>query len=1219
MTITEQITSQIDAVVQNISGYSSAVQAENQRTNKAKSDASTRCSTQKAQIQQQADAQIQSYRNSLQSVKDSLNITRQEVASFEQELSRIIPRSKASNIPQANGKFSAQDARALISRIRETGFWAWLKKILALGNYSTNENMAAELYGKIDSYYCYHSHQIAAEEKKCKDKINACQQIAKKKIAAVEAQYQQDVQNENNVHSSKVCALAQMEQKIVSDPRINAIQKQLNDAVGILGAKPDGWNSYSPSKSIPENLLIGVILYPCKIGTPSTDALRLLKKFNNYVSAVNGFTVPLSVPMNKPVLMYTDCEAGDVKLAASVYQSIIARMIRFMPPKAFRSVFFDPVNRSTSLGQLIHLSGDGTSQVCEYHLSPQDINSQMLALTEHVDKICHRLTGAGCADINAYNNIPKVSRIPYTAVVVHDYPNGFDSTSLGYLQVLINKATQCGISIMISHKQGDKIEHKALDVLNLVNQKFDRVKITAQAKAQITRGTNTYSYKPSIVNMSSDYLSEINKLFTYKAPIDNSFTKFFGGKTPIYRDSIEGLDIPFAVDASGSVVDLRIGYDLSAYGFISGGVGSGKTTLLHMVITSAIMHYKPSDLELWLIDYKEAEFAFYTRNCPPHVRYIVADNSSEISYSILDEIDAEIERRRKTFMRAHAKDFVEYRESAYGKANPMPRLLIVIDEFHRMAQATQDEAEYKTVLENIFAEARSHGVVLLLCDQQISNGLGGLSQKSRDLISVRIALRNKVDEIRETLAAESAQITDDVKKMILDASTGVKGSAIYKYEEKDKDDEFANKVVFRCCRGIYANTDNRADVIADISKKFPKFDRDKTFFIGATRQHMDIKQIKAFEKNYPQNPDNGERFYIGTPLGIQPCFFFDLKPAESGENILLVGNNHEKRIAILKSVLACAGRYGYAVKILASKAAQLYHQNKDFFNSLTSAEVITSFPAICKFVGENANQLKNIYSDDEDFEIEASGSGKELVIFIGLDEIYAQMEASPLSQEAAWTTSEPANAPINTATQQPAFGFGTDNTNHGPATPSTEAELHTIDAGLAASLTNIDSLLASINAYSEDESESTYQAVDPGLAASLSSIDSLLASIDADNNDGESITIQVTEKFAGPKASGIKGYNAISDLAVLFSDGWKIGINSMVVVDRGTVFSKMRQVKLDGNFNHRIALVMSPDEAQGFMTKTRTMKSLIDSNDTISAVYEYLGGREQCFRPYIYD
>ncbi|MBE5893206.1 MAG: hypothetical protein E7286_07470 [Lachnospiraceae bacterium] len=1186
MTITEQITSQIDDVVQSISNYSNDVLTENQRTNKVKSDAATRYAAQKSQIKQQTDVQIQSFIDARRTVDNDLNMSQQEVSTFEQELEHLIPRNRVNNIPTVNDKFSADDARALIARIQETGFWAWIKKLFALGNYSSNTNMAAELYGKIDNAYQYFRNEHDFEEKKCKDKIGNCEESAKKRMVAIDAQYQQDIQNENNVHSIKVRALAQQEQKLSTDPRILAVQKQLAKARDVLGVSTDDWQTYAPAKFLPDDLLIGVILWPCKIGSPTPEACRLLKKFPNYVPSVNGFTVPLTVPMKKPVLMYAECEAGDVKFAASIYQSIIARMIRFMPPKSLRSAFFDPVGRSTSLGQLIHLTGEGTSQACEYHLSPQDINTHMSKLTEHVDKVCRRLTSAGCSDINTYNSIPKVARIPYTAVVIHDYPNGFDSTSLEYLQVLINKADQCGISIMVSHKKDDKIEHKALEVFNLINQRFDRVYITAQAKAQIAKGENIYSYKPNIVNMSKGYLDEINKLFTYKPPIDNSFSKFFGGKQLAYRDSKEGLDIPFAVDASGAVVDLKIGYDLSAYGFISGGVGSGKTTLLHMIMTSAIMHYSPSDLELWVVDFKVAEFAFYARNCPPHIRYVVADSSSEFAYSIMDEIEEEIKRRQKAFVNANVKDYVAYCESTYGKTHNLPRILIVIDEFHRMAQVAQEETAYKIILENIISEARSHGIILLLCSQQISNGLAGLSQKSRDLISVRIALRNKADEIRETLAAENTLITDDVKKMILDTTSAVGGSGIYKYEVKK--DEFSNKVIFMNCRGIYATQEIRTDVITELSKKHSNFKRDKSFFIGAARQHMDVKQIKSFENNYPQPPDVGERFYIGTPLGIQPCFYFNLKPAQSGENVLLVGNNQEKRIAILKSILSCAGRYGYIIKILASKAAQLYRQNKDFFNSLTQAEVITSFPEICKFVGENANRLKSMYSDDEDFEIEAAND-KELVIFIGLDEIYAQMEANPLSQKSAWTVFTPATGtPATLAVITPA-----------PSITSNSVSLST--------------------QTTEVETVSVPDTIDEGLAAGISRIDNLLASLDDDDDSPVSATLSVPEKFSGTSSSGIKGYNAIHDLAVFFSDGWKIGINSMVVVDRGTVFGKMRQVKLDGNFNHRIALVMSPEEAQGFMAKTKTMKALIDANDSISAVYEYLGGREQCFRPYVFD
>ena len=109
----------------------------------------------------------------------------------------------------------------------------------------------------------------------------------------------------------------------------------------------------------------------------------------------------------------------------------------------------------------------------------------------------------------------------------------------------------------------------------------------------------------------------------------------------------------------------------------------------------------------------------------------------------------------------------------------------------------------------------------------------------------------------------------------------------------------------------------------------------------------------------------------------------------------------------------------------------------------------------------------------------------------------------------------------------------------------------------------------------------------------------------------------VPESYAGGAATGIRGYNATQDLGLLISDGWKLGIHSMVVVDRGMSLSKMRQMKLDGNFNHRIALSMSPDEAQYVTSKTSMMKKLADSQDAISAVYQYLGGREQCFRPYL--
>lgn len=1186
MNTTGQITQQIDAVVQSIAEYHRDLQAENQRSAKVKADALARSEAQKLMIQQDSDKEIKGYEDAHSKAIGKLNTFKLEVQAFENKLKKLIPRNRVAAIPPVNDKFTVDDANDLIAKIEETGLWAWIKKLLELGDYKANSAMAAELYGKIDNAYNYVKRSAQSEDTKRADKIQKSKQSAGKRVSAVEAQYQQDIRNEDQLHASRMQMLTQRESRLRTDAKLAGIRKTLDQAAAKLGLSSAGWKTYVSAKAIPEEILIGTILWPCKIANPTAEESKLLNLIPQYNSAANGFTVPLTAPANKPILMYMDCAAGDVRFAAGVYQSIIARMIRFFPPKSFRSVFFDPVNRSTSLGQLIHLSGDKTSRVCEYHLSGQDINARMDKLTKHVDEVCRKLTAANCADINAYNAIPKVSRIAYSAVVIHDFPQGFDSTSLGNLEVLINKAAQCGISILISHKQSDKIEHRALEVLKLITKEFQLGSISAQGKARITMGGHTYQYKPCPVQPEKAYLDQINKLFTYRAPIKNDFASIFGGKLPARRDATKGLDIPFAVDGKGNVIDLQIGYDLSAFGILSGGTGSGKTTLLHMLITSAAMHYDPSDLELWLVDYKLSEFAFYKEHCPPHVRYVVADQSDEITYSVLDRIHEESSRRYRLFRKHHTEDYVGFVSSPVGKGR-LPRIFVIIDEFHRMAQALQEEAEYKKKLENIINEARGAGITMLLCDQEISNGLSGLSPKSRDALSVRIALRNKPEEVREMLALPNSLVDERIKKMIDELASAVQGSLIYKYERKNPDNPMSNEVLVNNYRGIYAEKAERTVVMDSLAQKYAGFQRERTFYLGAKRHRMEIEKLKNYEKHHPQLPGAGERFYIGTPVGIQPCFYFNLKNGEGGENLLLVGNNHEMRISLLKSILSCAARYKYKVKILASRNAQLYRQNKSFFDSLKKAEVITGFPQICKYVGERANELKKLYADD-DSDFDNPASVKELAIFVGLDDIYSQMEASMYNQKTAWTVEEPqvpSPAPV-VPVKTPAPDPVKKTPAPGPSFPK--------------------------EAPAPEPSDNP-------CSAQISDIDKLMASLGLGGGDGTSVTASITELYAGSGSKEIKGYNAVKDLSKLITDGWQLGISSMVVVDRGTAFSRMREVKLESNFNHRIALVMSSDEAQRFMSKTKVMKGLIDQNDTISAVYEYLGGREQCFRPYRFD
>lgn len=1201
MNITEQITLQIDSLVGTIAKYGTAVQAEEARTAAEQKKAVNRAENEKSSILLEESKYLEKAKkardNELRYLEDMKNI----VKSFEGRVEKLVPRSTIQSIPTPKKDFTPTDADALIHRIQETGFWAMLKKLLSIGSYDTNKNMAAELYGQMYGAYQYYDGQMKTAEQNYMKRTQKLASTRQRKITAVKSRYAKEKKQEDNYHFSKKQELNIQKQTILSDSRYNRIVSLLQQAEAPLGIGSQGWQHYLKSNAIPENLLVGTIIHPCNIRTPSSAELELLKSISCYVESANGFSVPLTVPGNQSLQICANAQQGDVMLAAQVFQSIIARMIRFMPPKSFRAYFFDPVNRGTALGNLIHLTGDGKGRVCKYALSPQDITAQLEQLTKKVDNTCRILTTAGCKDINAYNSIPRGGRITYIAVIIHDYPHGLDTAALGYLQVLISKAKQCGISILLSTKPEDKIEHKAKEVLDQIHREFWTLQIPDIKHATLEYGCVQRRFKPSIPSIESSYFSEVNQAFTYQAPVDNSFGTIFPNP-PTLRSAIKGLSLPFAVTRTGAVVDLRIGYDSCVYGLLTGDSGAGKTRMLHMLIASAEMHYRPEELEMWVVDYKRSEFILYNHHCPPHIRYIIADDSSEITYSVLDELSAEIHRRNNEFIKAGKKDFVSYCESTDGKKQPIPRLFVIIDEFHRMAQAASEESNanglnYKKVLENIFAEGRSAGIVLLICDQQLSNGLEGLTQKSRDMIGTRLAMRNSFDEIRQVLSVENGQMTEELRKTILDETSGLEGSVIYRRETAgDPNVPFSNKIEFLPCRGIYIKDKECTEVAERATAENSSFRREKVFYYGAVRKKWSFSEIQDYEKANPQRDERGPRFYIGTPIGIQRCFYFNLKTAESGENILLVGSDSEKRISILKSVLICAERYGYQINLLVSKAAQIYRQNKEFFHTLENVNIISSFPEICNYIGERANQLRAFYADDEDVADELNGTEETpaLTVFVGLEELYTQMETNPNAQRTAWTASTnlPLGANVSVSTTQ------------------------IRSSGDSA----VDSQHFSLNsAEYMGGTNSGGSTIDPVLQASLDDIDSLLSALSADaQGSSEQMKVDVPPKFAGPSVPGFKGYNAIGDLALLLSDGWKIGTHFMLVLDRGMSFNKMRQIKIEGNFNHRIALTMSSDEAQMFMAKTRLMRSLVDAGDTISAVYEHLGGREQCFRPYVF-
>jgi S-DNA-T family DNA segregation ATPase FtsK/SpoIIIE len=208
----------------------------------------------------------------------------------------------------------------------------------------------------------------------------------------------------------------------------------------------------------------------------------------------------------------------------------------------------------------------------------------------------------------------------------------------------------------------------------------------------------------------------------------------------------------------GACYDGPFGIDLRKDGphaLIAGTTGAGKSELLQTLIASLACANRPDAMTFVLVDYKGGS-AFSGCADLPHVVGMVTDLDAHLTQRALASLAAELTRRERILAAAGVKDIEDYtarldRETRGGRADgllaPMPRLVIVIDEF---ASLVRDLPDFVTGLVGIAQRGRSLGLHLILATQRPS---GVVSADIRANTNLRIALR-------VTDAAESTDVIE---------------------------------------------------------------------------------------------------------------------------------------------------------------------------------------------------------------------------------------------------------------------------------------------------------------------------------------------------------------------------------------------------------------------------------------------------------------------------
>ncbi len=186
---------------------------------------------------------------------------------------------------------------------------------------------------------------------------------------------------------------------------------------------------------------------------------------------------------------------------------------------------------------------------------------------------------------------------------------------------------------------------------------------------------------------------------------------------------------PIGISADG-VFSIDLVAD-GPHALLGGTTGSGKSELLRSLVTSLAVSVSPTDLNFVLVDYKGGS-AFDACASLPHTVGLVTDLDDHLAGRALVCLEAELRYREERLRAAEVSDIREFTAS---RANPLPRLLVVIDEFAALATELPD---FMNALVGIAQRGRSLGVHLLLATQR-PNGV--IDEKIKANTNLRMPLR----------------------------------------------------------------------------------------------------------------------------------------------------------------------------------------------------------------------------------------------------------------------------------------------------------------------------------------------------------------------------------------------------------------------------------------------------------------------------------------------
>jgi hypothetical protein len=603
-------------------------------------------------------------------------------------------------------------------------------------------------------------------------------------------------------------------------------------------------------------------------------------------------------------------------------QSFLLRLLAAIPPGKLRFTFMDPVGLGQNVAPFMHLADYDEALVTgKAWTEPQHVEQRLADLTEHTENVIQKYLRNQFATIEDYNAQAGEVAEPYRVLVVFDFPVNFSEAAARRLVSIAQNGPRCGVYAVILADTDKPLPYgftladleQACTVIAWDGSRFvwqDPDFKDCLLELDTPPDAELFNRIVNTVGAAAQEASKVEVPFEKIAP---AVEQWWAG------NSAGGLRVPLGPAGARKLQYLDLGRGTAQHALVAGKTGAGKSTLLHALITDLALTYAPTEVELYLVDFKKGvEFKTYATYALPHARVIAIESEREFGLSVLQGLDAELKRRGDLFRAAGVDHIADYRAKALTLTPPsplslsqswerergaqggvdegLPRILLIVDEFQEFF--TEDDAiasQATQILDRLVRQGRAFGVHVLLGSQTLA-GAYTLARSTIDQMAVRIALQCSEADSRLILADDNpaARLLSRPGEAIYNAANGlVEGNNRFQvaWLPDDQRDRYLAQVQqlaqARGYRPAQLQIVFEGNAPAEVEKNRPLRDLLTAPLSRAAGEGPGVRAALA---------------YLGDPIAIREPVAAAFR-RQSGSNLLIVGQNDEAALGMTSVAL----------------------------------------------------------------------------------------------------------------------------------------------------------------------------------------------------------------------------------------------------------------------------------------------------------------------------